>query len=186
MYPETIPAAAYSHINIAFAFINPTTFQVAPMSGGDENLYKRVVALKNSNPGLQVWISIGGWSMNDPDQPTRFTFSDLARSTANQAKFFQSLIQMMATYGFDGVDIDWEYPVVPERSGRAEDYANFPILLANLRRAFQNAGHSYGITITLPSSYCYLKGFDIKKLEAQVDWFNMMSYDIHGTWDATK
>jgi GH18 family chitinase len=55
----------------------------------------------------QVWISIGGWSMNDPDQPTATTFSDLAGSTANQQKFFASLISFMSEYGFDGVDIDW-------------------------------------------------------------------------------
>lgn len=45
--------------------------------------------------------------MNDPDQPTRTTFSDLVGSTSNQAQFFQSLIQFMQTYGLDGVDIDW-------------------------------------------------------------------------------
>ena len=79
-----------------------------------------------------------------------------------------------------------EYPVAPERSGRPEDYANFPTFLSNMRRAFHNAGHSYGITITLPSSYWYLKNFDIKRLEGVVDWLNIMTYDIHGTWDATK
>lgn len=29
----------------------------------------------------------------------------------------------------------------------------------------------------------YLKGFDIKQLSKYVDWFNIMTYDIHGTWD---
>ena len=45
--------------------------------------------------------------MNDPDQPTAKTFSQLAASQSAQQAFFSSLIQFMSTYGFDGVDIDW-------------------------------------------------------------------------------
>lgn len=78
-----------------------------------------------------------------------------------------------------------EYPVAPERSGSPVDFANFPTFLSNMRQAFQNAGHNYGVTITLPSSYWYMRNFDIKRLDPQVDWFNMMTYDIHGTWDAS-
>lgn len=48
--------------------------------------------------------------MNDPDQPTKRTFSELAASKSHQDTFFQSLLSMMDKYGFDGVDIDWEYP----------------------------------------------------------------------------
>lgn len=58
-------------------------------------------------------------------------------------------------------------------------------LLANLRNAFQAAGYNYGLSITLPSSYWYLQNFDLVALEQYVDWFNVMEYDLHGTWDAT-
>lgn len=50
--------------------------------------------------------------MNDPDQPTKRTFSELAASAAAQKTFFSSLLSFMDKYGFDGVDIDWEYPSV--------------------------------------------------------------------------
>jgi len=77
------------------------------MSSSDPQLYSRFTALKNVNPGLQTWISIGGWSMNDPDQPTAATFSNLAGSTDAQSKFFTSVLSFLETYGFDGVDLDW-------------------------------------------------------------------------------
>jgi chitinase len=73
--------------------------------------------------------------MNDPDQPTAATFSTLAGSTTAQSAFFASLIQILQNYGFDGVDIDWEYPVAPERSGVPADLTNYVSFLTNLKSA---------------------------------------------------
>uniref|UniRef100_A0A093XWV3 chitinase n=2 Tax=Talaromyces marneffei PM1 TaxID=1077442 RepID=A0A093XWV3_TALMA len=185
VYPEDLQMTAYSHLNFAFAFVDPKTFEVAPMSEGDTALYPRFTALKTYNPGLETWISIGGWSMNDPDQPTATTFSDLAGSGSAQTAFFQSLVHFMSTYGLDGVDIDWEYPVAPERSGKPADFANYVSFLKKLRDALGAGGHKYGLSITLPSSYWYMQNFDIKSIEPVVDWFNVMTYDLHGIWDST-
>ncbi|MCJ1270850.1 hypothetical protein MMC22_010747 [Lobaria immixta] len=183
--PEQLPAGAYSHLNFAFAFVDPSSYKIAPMSALDTTLYPRFTGLKDTNPGLQTWISVGGWSMNDPDQPTAATFSNLAASTSAQSSFFSSLLSFMSTYGFDGVDIDWEYPVAPERSGKPADFVNYVSFMANLKKALGSSGHNYGLTITLPSSYWYMQNFDIVKLEKIVDWFNVMTYDLHGTWDST-
>lgn len=177
MMPEDIPTGSYTHINFAFALVDPLTFQVAPMLASNdraisqEELYKRTTALKESSPGLQVWISIGGWSMNDADQPTFHTFSRLASSSEAQQNFSESLESFMQTYGFDGVDIDWEYPVATERGGKATDYGNYVLWLTNLRTAL---GSHYGLSITLPSSYWYMKNFAIVELAKVVDWFNIM------------
>lgn len=185
MFPENIPAGAYTHLNYAFAFVDPVSFAIAPMSELDKDLWPRFTGLKEVNPGLKTFISVGGWSMNDPDQPTAATFSNLAASSDAQNKFFKSLITFMATYGFDGVDIDWEYPVATERSGREADYDNYVTFLKNLKAAFAASGHAYGLTITVPSSYWYLRHFDIVEINKVIDWFNVMTYDLHGTWDST-
>jgi chitinase len=107
MFPENVPYGSYTHLNYAFAFVDPSSFVVASMSDGDKDLYPRFTGLKQAYPGLETWISIGGWSMNDPDQPTAKTLSQLAASPSAQNAFFQSLLKFMSTYGFDGVDIDW-------------------------------------------------------------------------------
>jgi chitinase len=57
--PESIPAGAYTHLNYAFAFIDPKSFAVAPMADTDLGLYPRFTGLKDANPGLKTWISIG-------------------------------------------------------------------------------------------------------------------------------
>ncbi|EAT83645.1 hypothetical protein SNOG_08477 [Parastagonospora nodorum SN15] len=105
-WPEQIPIGVYTHINFAFAVIDPKTFKIAPSSEGDINIYKRLVLLKQQDPNLKVYIAVGGWAFNDPG-PTATTFSDLAASVPRQKVFMESLLAFMSTYGFDGIDLDW-------------------------------------------------------------------------------
>lgn len=41
------------------------------------------------------------------------------------------------------------------------------------------------LTFLQPSSYWYMRNFDIVKIDPIIDWFNVMTYDIHGVWDST-
>lgn len=77
-------------------------------------------------------------------------------------------------------DFNREYPVAPERSGSPADYANYVSFLKNLKGALGAAGHNYGLSITIPSSYWYMQHFDIVQISSIIDWFNIMSYDLHG------
>ncbi|KAK6433413.1 hypothetical protein LTR95_010408 [Oleoguttula sp. CCFEE 5521] len=92
----------------------------------------------------------------------------------------------MVRYGFDGIDLDWEYPGAPDRGGNEEeDIQNFVELLKTLRATFSSSARSnYGLTFTAPTSYWYLRWFDIPQALKYADWVNLMSYDLHGIWDA--
>ncbi|KAF2743763.1 glycoside hydrolase family 18 protein [Sporormia fimetaria CBS 119925] len=179
-WPEQIPVGLYTHINFAFATIDPQTFKVGFSSENDVNLIQRLMLLKDKDPDLKIFIAIGGWTFNDPG-PTARVFSDLAASTPRQKAFTESLLSFMSTYGFDGIDLDWEYPVADDRSGRGVDFENFPKFMSRLKDSLKSANKV--ISITIPASYWYLQHFDLKALAKSVDWFNVMSYDLHGTWD---
>jgi chitinase len=105
--PEDITAGVYTHINFAFGSIDASSFSVVPGGDRDVNLWRRMTAVRFNDPGVKIWLAIGGWTFNDEDQPTRMTFSDIAASESRQGQFFQSLIAIMQTYQFDGVDLDW-------------------------------------------------------------------------------
>lgn len=148
-YPEQIPSGVYSHINFAFASIDPVTFELVPAAQADIDLYKRVANLKGNDKNLKVLIAVGGWTFNDPG-PTATTFSDIARDEAAQRKFIDSVIKFIQTYNFDGIDLDWEYPAADDRSGREEDFVNFPKFIEKLKQSLKN----YELSITLPASFC--------------------------------
>lgn len=76
------------------------------------------------------------------------------------------------------------YPGAPDRGGTTGDTANYVKLLQTLRDTFSRSERgSYGITLTIPSSYWYLRWFDLPAMAKYVDWINLMSYDLHGVWD---
>ncbi len=164
--PIMIDANKWTHINYAFALVDGGTYQIAQMNSFDTELYPRVTGLKERSPGLKVYISVGGWDAGGR------AFSEMASNTANRATFIQSALVLMRTYSFDGIDIDWEYPVANDREGSKADFSNFVTFLKELKAVM---GGNFGVTVTLPASYWYLQGFDITKMDPYVDWFNMMS-----------
>ncbi|KAF5312214.1 hypothetical protein D9619_003681 [Psilocybe cf. subviscida] len=176
--PEQISADTLTHINFAFALIS-STFEVIEMTKGDSDLWRRTTALKEGRPALKVFLSIGGWTFND--KPTQNIFSDMVGSTANTNTFIKSVLSVMETYAFDGIDVDWEYPAAWDRGGIPADKENYVTFMAAVKTAF--APKKYGLTFTAPSSYWYLQNFDLPGLLKHADWVNVMTYDLHGTWD---
>lgn len=104
------------------------------MDSPSGELFGRFTALKNTQNGLQTWISVGGWSFTDPG-PTRTAFSDMTSSSGNRQEFITGLLDFMNHYGFDGVDLDWEYPQADDRGGVNADTENYVALVTELRAA---------------------------------------------------
>jgi GH18 family chitinase len=95
--------------------------------------------------------------------PTRTVFSDIARSEANQKKFIASLKTFLTDYNFDGVE-------------SREGYANPITASCSFERALK-VGEELGEVFEV------LFHFDLENLHKHVDFFNIMSYDLHGKWD---
>jgi chitinase len=103
----------------------------------------------------------------------------MVSTAGNRAAFISSLITFMDTYGFQGADLDWEYPVDAKRGGSPADTDNLVLLVKEMRAAFKNR---YGLSITLAPDYWYLRGFKPAEMQAYVDFMGFMAYDLHGPW----
>lgn len=66
--------------------------------------YERVTMLKAK--GVKVLIAIGGWNDSLGGK-----YSRLVNSAAARKKFIDHVIQFILKHNFDGLDLDWEYPV---------------------------------------------------------------------------
>ena len=85
--------------------------------------YRRLVALKEANPRLRILLAVGGWLAGGSQ------FSTLVRSDASMIEFVNNAISYLRRFGFDGLDIDWEYPGDTQRGSEPADRIRFTRLL---------------------------------------------------------
>lgn len=214
-FPNLIDPAILTDLNYAFAIFGYVTksidpnnphltgdYTVQPIEWNDQSvLYSQVQDLKKINPNLRTHLSIGGWSFNDPNDPngigeyTYKLFSDMASTSAGRAQFIQSATTYAKQWGFNGVDIDWEYPGDLTRGGKEEDFDNFLELLKELYAACQAASLKLSIASAaivpsgVPQSYrdnpaTYFQW--LAKCAESIDYFNIMCYDYHGSFDVPQ
>ncbi|GJM82552.1 hypothetical protein HMSSN139_50480 [Paenibacillus sp. HMSSN-139] len=107
-----------------------------PIAGNIHQLNK----LKQANPHLKTIISVGGWTWSN-------RFSDVAASQVTRETFANSAVDFLRKFNFDGIDLDWEYPVaggLPGNSYRPEDKQNYTKLLREIRNKLDAAGAADG------------------------------------------
>jgi chitinase len=192
-----IPADQLTHLNYAFAKINEAGECALVDSGaaidksfpGDSQgngvlrgNFNQLLQLKRRHPHVKTLISVGGWSWSGP-------FSDAALTEASRGKLARSCVAFMVKYGFDGVDIDWEYPVsggLEKNKVRPADRENFTLLLAALRKELDDRGKrdkkTYLLTIAAPTTPRVMANLELDKIHTHLSWINLMAYDFHGGW----
>ena len=207
MFLTRIQTGRLTHINYAFSNISPDGqcilgdadadtqrfFGIGnSVSGtpdaidGARGNFHQLALLKDNNPNLKVLISIGGWTWSN-------RFSDAALTDASRQKFVKScidlyLVQYRGT--FDGVDIDWEYPVGGGLTpGRPEDKHNFTLLMEEFRRQMdalaQSSGRTYLLTFAASASREAMGNLELGEVSKSVDWINLMAYDFHVATEPT-
>jgi chitinase len=167
-YPLSgIPADKLTHVNYAFAKIgadNRLTYKAG--------LFDEITALKRKHPHLKFILSVGGWTDSAP-------FYEMAAADESRQTFARSCVDFLKTYPqFDGVDLDWEHPVVGglQRSGQPRDAHNYVLLLAAVRKAI---GRAALLTIAVSASPRGIEPLNYAEMVPFLDWVSPMTYDFH-------
>jgi len=119
-------------------------------------------------------VAVGGWSEGST------TFSNVASNPALRKAFAKNSATFVNKYGFDGFDIDWEYP--NQRGGKQEDINNFVEMLKECNTELKKKGKLLSVAVGATESLASLS-YKIDKVAQNVDFINLMTYDLHGTWD---
>eukprot|EP00929_Paragymnodinium_shiwhaense_P033090 TRINITY_DN18238_c0_g1_i1.p1 TRINITY_DN18238_c0_g1~~TRINITY_DN18238_c0_g1_i1.p1 ORF type:complete len:799 (+),score=136.39 TRINITY_DN18238_c0_g1_i1:173-2569(+) len=164
------------------------------------------VGMKKKNPNIKSLISVGGWNFNDCTASEAATFgqgaatceifSELASSETTIRTFAKNVIDFCRKWGFDGFDLDWEYPVVPghnsnNRIGKAwqetpQDYKNYITMLRIMKEEFQKENPNNPLLLTAAvgvGKSTAETAYDIPEMNKHLDLINLMTYDLHGAWE---
>jgi chitinase len=194
--PKNVPASDLTHIIYAFADVDQSSgaLKLSDPDGdtvkhfdGDSwtepgnNVYgciKQMYLHKLANRNLKVLLSVGGWTYS---QSGHFNF---VTNAGARTTFVNSAIQFIKDYGFDGIDIDFEFP-------SNSDLGNgFAELITSTRSALNSLASSngdsvpYELTIAVSAGATNYQNLVVPKMNAALSYWNLMAYDYAGSWDS--
>ena len=156
------------------------------------------------NNGLETVASLGGWTLAQH-------FPKIANDVNTRAAFAEAVAEFATNYKFDGIDLDWEFPLqggtdgtetigsqsIPEQPHYTQDPMNMVMLCKAIKEALPSEVHLSICTnqnpTTVGNMYIFpgnksnwsgndYKGYDGSDLTDWVDRFYTMTYDYGGAW----
>ncbi|GAA0926810.1 hypothetical protein GCM10009554_07250 [Kribbella koreensis] len=215
---KNIPWSKVTHLNYAFASVdanrisvgapgpnNPATGMEWPGQVGAEmdtslpykGHFNLLTKYKRLHPRVKTMISVGGWAGSGGF----YSMTTNADGSVNQAginTFAGSVVDFLRTYGFNGVDIDFEYPTVLDDTGNPNDWGTanprrkglptaYAALMKTLRDSLNRASVAddkyYLLTSASSASGYLVRGMANQTALDYQDFTNLMAYDYHGTWN---
>lgn len=130
---------------------------------------------KCHNVGTKVYVSIGGYREKD-GTPLFYVFEKIAADDTLRKVFVNNVIEVVEQYGFDGVELDWEYPTYAV----SEDYEKTVVQLSEKLKPMGK-----GLSTALPGTgstdgknvWEALAGVTDKTLDT-FDFISLMCYDL--------
>ncbi|XP_059611118.1 chitinase-3-like protein 1 [Phlebotomus argentipes] len=173
---ENIDPHLCTHVIYTFVGLQPTGEVKIIDSWHDYSLngLNRFINLKKQNPSLKLLLAMGGWNEGST------TYSNVANSPSLRSAMATNVVNFCKTYGFDGFDLDWEYP--GQRGGAASDRVAFIELLKELRTKLEREGLIL-TTAVGASAHFITSSYNAAEMVKYVNYILLMTYDLRSAYD---
>ncbi len=152
---------------VVHAFAEPVDSDGSVGEGQPNFLANQAPLLSTAHAhGKAVIMSIGG---ADPASLAT-QFNNIASDSNKRSHFCTAVVNYLQLHGYDGVDIDWEFPSVP--SGKA----NMTLLMHDLYVAVKAASPNYIVMFATGPGY-WMGSYDFAALGSVTDFFFYFGYD---------
>ena len=174
-YPQWIQAS-FPVNQIDFSVITHVIHSFAwPNADGSIDYYSQMldqnIAEVVHQNNRKLLLAFGGWG-------NTAGFPQMVASADSRQAFIDNLLEIFDTYGYDGIDLDWEYP------SNANEKTNLTLLVQEMRAEFDNINPELMITMAVGPSDWSGQHFEYEILKESLDWFSIMGYDFHGSWSS--
>ena len=123
--------------------------------------------------GVRVLLSLGGWGWDKQ-------FAAVMSDAEAEKRYVQGVLELVDGFDYDGIDLDWEYP------DSAKEVEGFARLCAVFRKELDAIGSRKGrkmeLTMAAAANVSTLEWLPNSVLLENMDWINVMTYDMAGEW----
>ena len=174
---DSFDATQITHIVYCFGHLDGNRLKIG--SAKDTLTIRKMVAMKQKNPSLKVLLSLGGWGGCAP-------CSDVFGTAEGREGFARSVKEHNDYFKADGIDLDWEYPVVPGYPGHKYSPADKPAFTELVKTLRKTLGKNQIITFAAGGFQRFLdEAVDWKEVMPQIDFVNLMSYALINGYSKT-
>ncbi|XP_024178003.1 nod factor hydrolase protein 1 [Rosa chinensis] len=180
--PSAIDTTFFTHVYYAFLVPSNVTFRFELSNETALLLSNFTTALRHKTPLVKTMLSIGGGA----GEEVAHIFASMASNPSSRSNFIDSAIEVARKFGFDGLDLDWEYPESPI------EMKALGHLLKQWRREIKKEAQATNSQPLLLTAAVYfsaeffldavIRSYPIKYMEKYLDWANVMCFDYHGAW----
>jgi len=176
---STIDTSYFTHIFDAFLTPDPVSYELTVSESDSPLLSSFTTTLHHKNPPVKILLSIAG---------DHAIFARMATKASSRKSFIDSTIEIGRKYGFDGLDLDWEFP---QSTQEMEDLG---VLLEEWRLALIKEARTTNRKPLLLTEAVYFavdffltnkSKYPVASIIKNLDWVNVMCFDYHGSWDTS-